>query len=402
MSAAFCYLLILTFSLPLKVAFFGVSVHFGELVLMALLVLLVVRYCSSEKKFNVLSSELKFVAIVASFLMLVFLSIVLNDVQGVSLVGFIRLFVAFAFSLLSARYFFKYVSQKTILSAVFISGFILSLYIIFDRFLIKSFIIRPGDLVLGGGVGFIPAAAFLALIVGDFGRIMKCSSGVIIVAALFINGTKAWVLGMLLSLVLALVMRLYREKKKRDAALCFFAFLLILVFAIFVDEVVAFIPDERFSQLANIARFQFEGTTVGSRFYKWELALSQIKESPYFGVGYFNLNLGMPEWLGEEANTRSDSLYMDIFVMSGVLAGALYFIGMMFLYCKHLFAETRSKLTDFVTLVMGLMVFSAFFWSLFGGYMVYFYGFLMGLSFRSYIDISVKKHHLRRVNINEF
>lgn len=386
MALNFSNFLLVAFSLPLKITVLGVSLLLGEIFFLVAVVYFFVAGLSSPSSYRINYREALVVALMAIFLFFVAISVFVNGGYSEGVLGAIRLLLSLMFAMVSARCVFSKLSVEKILNSIVFSGFLISIYIVVDAIWLHSYIQRPGDLYFGGAVGFMPAAAFLALgsMKGNFA--LRVMGFLFVVSAMMLNGTKAWLMGIALSLILLKGYQLYQNKRKKDAIIILSSAIGLFMGIIFIEELVSLLPGERFAQLVSLVRFEFEGTTLGSRFYKWELALDKISESPFFGVGYFNLNLGMPDWVDVQSNARSDSHYIDLLAMVGLLGGGFYFFCMLSLYGWALCQSSKGGLHQFVALVMGLMFFSSFFWSLFGGYMVYIFGYFLGLSVSVFVE----------------
>jgi O-antigen ligase len=396
MVAFLAYSLLIAFALPIKIQVGGGSVHLGELVLLFVVVYLAACLCSpTKKRASVSLKSLLVISAVFVFWGLVFLSSILNKIDAKAYVEFIRLTLALFFALFSGKYFFSKLPVNAFFYSIITSGVLFSLYIVLDWLYLKDYHVRAGDLFFGGAVGFMPSAAVLALYSQRAGgRVFRWILVGVLIFALLVNGTKAWLFGVVLALTLHLMWRVFAVRKKRDAIVALFLFFALFIAFLFIDDFLLAFPNERLQQVSSLVKFNFEGTTLDSRFYKWALAINQIYESPYFGVGYFNLNLGMPEWVDDQANRVSDSHFIDIFVMSGLIAGALFFVSF---FCMYLWLATRN-FTDiskrYSSLAVGLLFFSGFFWSLFGGYMVYFFGYFLGMAINVYTSYESDKKYV--------
>lgn len=265
------------------------------------------------------------------------------------------------------------IHMKPVVDGLLVSSCLLSLYIILDNYFFLVYVQRPGDAFLGGAVGLIPSIALGILIIKALIRCKPYYIPVIllIMTALYLNGTRTW----MLSIVVALAFIILFSKRydfliaAKRMSLLLIPLILLVVFYILSFKIQ--INSERLTDVYLLLSGDIEATTLGSRLLKWYLGTIAYLNSPIWGTGMFNLNLGMPSWVAELSNQRSDNQLLDLLFMCGPIPFIMFNAG--FIYFIKQFITYRNIDSDGLIAVYILtnLYVASFFWAILDGYILY-------------------------------
>jgi O-antigen ligase len=356
----------------------------------------------SEKRIYLIGRKFLFVL---AFILVLLLSLLLSDAPAIGVIQLVRwtevcLFVF----LLNYIYWRLDLSPQELIVSLYFACFVGVIYIFFESSIVGGDGVlesRPGSFFYGAAFGVIPAVGAVLSSYALFtdkkystNKTKLLALLLIFVSAIIYTQTITWLFSFTLSMF-TYIMLISDSKKGNRLIFIFliplgFVFLLgvvpILVNLISGNSGSAIFNESRLLNFSHMLTGNIESSSLGTRlFVKWVSAFQVFWENPWFGVGLGQLDLGMPDWLPELSNRRSDSQYLDLLASSGIFSLVFVLFINYWLLSKLLairkFDPTYSVIASKLICILLVWLIGGLVWAVFLGYAGLLYSFVVSISF---------------------
>lgn len=99
--------------------------------------------------------------------------------------------------------------------------------------------------------------------------------------------------------------------------------------------------------------------------------MQEYLNSPIWGTGMFNLNLGMPSWVSELSNQRSDNQFLDLLYMCGPIPFVMFNIFLLYYLIKFMFVRNLDADGLIAIYILANLYVASFLWAILDGYILY-------------------------------
>lgn len=358
--------------IPLKISL-NKQVFFHPLELLILLFVLVFFFIYIYENHEPLARRhfSKFIYI-AAFIIFVTLSCMFTSLSKEGAIFIFRLIYLFTlfYLLLVIK---PSINISAVTSGLIVSSIFLSLYIIIDSCILSTYTQRPGDLLLGGAVGLIPSIALGILFIK---AVINCKpfyipTILLLVIALYLNGTRTWMLSATAAFMFIVLFSSRYKFSIITKRVIVLSLPLVILGLFYILSFKIRLTSDRLLDIYLLLSGDIESTTLGTRFIKWYLGMQEYLNSPIWGTGMFNLNLGMPSWVSELSNQRSDNQFLDLLYMCGPVPFVMFNIFLLYYLIKFMFVRYLDADGLIAIFILANLYVASFLWAILDGYILY-------------------------------
>jgi O-antigen ligase len=370
--------------IPFGVKISGVKVTFAEFIIIGLFLLTGISQILNYQQLK-LGLHNSASLLVALFTLTLSVSFFLNPIISIGIQTFIRLIEGIIFFFFIRVLIAKYkINIDDINNSLIISGIFASLVIFYQILTgyglenIEGKALHAGRVFHGGGFGIFPSLSFV-LLAFKFSitkhQLIKlfylCLAGICLLA-IILSSTRTW----LAASVIALIYVMGKNKFGYTALYTGLVLLLgpLIIILITSSGLLDGIGsgtnslNTRLLQLTDILFFETEETTIASRSLKWTVGFSIFLQNIFLGSGLENFSLGLL-WIEEAGNRRTDSQYLDLLVMTGII-GSFPIIGLFLIIIKnYLFKFDTYKGHSSSQAILAIWIVGGIFWSFLYSYL---------------------------------
>lgn len=183
--------------------------------------------------------------------------------------------------------------------------------------------------------------------------------------AIFISATRASILALFVSFLLALVVALLKKnflvKKQKIAILSLFLLIVFFTSLIFVFKETSLIKN--IEPLRRLSSISVSEATSFSRLVTWQYAWQGYQEKPIFGWGLENFDLVFNKYFDgrviENWFDRAHNNYLDILLSGGTfsLLAYLFFVGAVFYSIRRLYKNNKIDFTVYLIFTFGWLAY---------------------------------------------
>ncbi len=243
----------------------------------------------------------------------------------------------------------------------------------------------------GGSFGAILGSGLVVLIVAVFidkslkAKIISLGKIALIIAGLLLTFSKTWLFSFVIVFGIALVWN------KQAKTILFGGYIFVLIVSIFlvqVDNIDQYTDQQtkigKYLSVINLFEGNLEQTSMNTRSYKWASSWDIFTSKPILGVGPENLDIEFAAWVDQETRGRSDSQYLDLLSMYGILGFLAFFFTIRALWKRLFFGIRRSSGTlnimyRILVLVVAYWLIGGVFWAILYHHIGIFFGYVIAL-----------------------
>lgn len=270
-----------------------------------------------------------------------------------------------------------------------------AVYVLADWLVLGTYVERPGDVLLGGAatlmIGLGLAVELAGLVYKEKVRWVSYVLIAIFIATILMNGTKTWLLSSVVSVIVVIIMvrriDVKRIFKVYGWAMILSMIIIGLVISLGIRGIVENIFVNRAGEILLLLEGGVEGTTLGSRLFKWDYAVYMIKENPILGVGFGNIDLMLYSWLSDAARAKADNQYLDMALTMGIPGVAVFILFLLIMIREMMNISLRYIDQRYVFIMLMYLVISYMLWASLYGYQI-----LINAYIYSYILIAMARH----------
>lgn len=333
--------------IPVGFQFGDVMFTWVEAIIISLIIVVVLIYLVSEKAIELFFLNRVFIPIII-FLSILFLSLIFSENPSEGIMIFIRLIEAIILMMVVLKSLkVADLSIGTLLQSLKIAGLVGSIYAIFQFYYaigsiggVKD-VVRVYGFLHGGVFGVIPAIGFVLATISFFSKrhwfykSINLVIGLICFLGLFLTLTRTWVLAAFIGVVVYFGST---SMKKLIASFSIIPFVLLMLFQLVISSKIPLMiygrgavdVFERYNEIFSSISEQGAPISVNMRYEKWDAAIDVVLKHPVLGVGLENLDLNV-KWASQLGQKRSDSQWLDILAMGGIISFLLFVFMMLWM-----------------------------------------------------------------------